>query len=130
MTHLYLLGYQTRHIRFLLCNFVLPDLALVPFNALNFGRFTLLDRSLGEADSQDSDLFFLLDDSYAIGDLAAEFNEEFLSGLTWIVLDDVEVFEGQLLSFEGNGDVAFAEDLSLHRFDEVESRFVGFDLDQ
>lgn len=127
---MYLLGYQTLHIRFLLCNFVLPDLALVPFNALNFGRFTLLDRSLGEADSQDSDLFFLLDDSYAIGDLAAEFNEEFLSGLTWIVLDDVEVFEGQLLSFEGNGDVAFAEDLSLHRFDEVESRFVGFDLDQ
>jgi len=73
-------------------------------------------------------LLFFLQDAYAVGEFAGEFNEKFFPGLSGVILDHIEVVECELFPFEADDDVAPREYLSIHGFDEVESWFIGFNL--
>jgi hypothetical protein len=61
--------------------------------------------------------------------LAAKLYEKFLAILSWIGEDDIEIVQGEFLSFEADLGSGFVIDLSLHGFDEIETGLIGFNLD-
>jgi hypothetical protein len=125
----YLLGSHHRKIGFLLHRFShrpLPlGLLFFPESRGSLGRTVL---RAGETDPEVGYLLQFLGDADRVLDIAAELDEELLSALTWVILDGIEVIESELFPFEGDGDVVLAEYLSLHGFDQVDARLVGFDL--
>ena len=112
---------------FFIRGFVFPGFAFIPVDFLGLGRIGVL--APAEADSEDGDLLLLLHDANAIGKFAGKFDEEFFSGLAGVILDHIEVIECELFPLEAHNHVALVEDLPLHRFDQVEARFVSFNLD-
>ncbi len=81
-----------------------------------------------ESDCKVHNLVSLLSDSNSVLILAAEFYEEFLAILSWVGLYEIEVIEGEFFPFEADFGIGFVIDLSFHRFDQVESWLVGFNL--
>ena len=112
---------------FFIRGLVFPGFALVPVDFLGLGRIGVLTPA--EADSEDGDLLLLLHDANTVGEFAGKFDEEFFPGLAGVILDHIEVIECELFPLEAHNHVALVEDLPLHRFDQVEARFVSFNLD-
>lgn len=70
----------------------------------------------------------LLRNSNPILVVRAELDQKLLAILSRVGEYDVEVVKCEFLAFEGDLGCGLVVDLSFHRFDQVESRFVGLDL--
>ena len=74
-------------------------------------------------------MLFFLHNADTIFHFAAEFDEKLFPGLCGVVLDHIKVIEGEFFAFEGDRSVTLAGNLTFHGFDQVETGFIGLDLD-